>query len=1343
MHLQILELILLFLFILPLYSIQSTYYVIPTPDTPCPGPEETCHTLSEYTLQSFQYFLSNTTFEFLPGDHVLENLVFVHDVTNLILRSDSGSLTSTIICQGFQPSLFFQNVAELHISALVFDSCGGSDGTAMNLQMINFSSITSCVFLRSKNTGQRGTLVIVSSELILSNSTFEDNVIADNGGGVSVISSTVEFIGNSFKDNTARSAGGVSVTNSTVNFTENSFTGNTATEGGAVSLHDCLAEFIGNSFINNSALDSFFGYGGGVSILNSTISFIGNTFINNTASQQGGGIEIRFSNNGSFTRNAFVSNTASQNGGAVSVESSVVNFTGNSFVKNYASSTAFDLPGGIYNIGYGGGVYIFNSMIEFTGNTLVNNTSEQEGGGAWIMDSEWNISQNIFQNNAVLLNDGGGIAIGGAGILDGNTFISNTAGGFGGGIAIRADATFVGKTSFFNNTAEDLIGGGMYILNSNLIIKGDMCFVKNSAPLLGGAVIAINTSISFEGSVSLESNAANYGAAIMAVQSFLFFDKGLHFQGNDGRYGAGIYAIEANITFIGDTCFYNNFATSNGGAVYASNSNLYFAGSSNFTQNSASNGGGLLLTDNSKIHVFSNTTMLFQGNSAKQTGGAIAVEDINPLAYCAPEPNILDVFSGDCFFQIFPNENISNPVFSFQNNTAAKGGGDVYGGIIDVCSLPGIIGNNIICDSCDKASSGGVFNFLAGTKSLAISSDPINICVCDNNKSFCTESPISMEVYPGQKLQIPVIAFGQRNGKTASIVMTESRIRFLDLEYTQNTNATCTDLQYTILTSAQSSEEELKLYSTGPCVESLTIKVEILPCPPGFRQSEQACVCDERLMDFTSVCYIDNQTILRPSGAEFWVGYDNNSQGLILYPQCPFDYCTSDEQFVKVDDGDIQCNYNRGGKLCGKCSGANSNVFGSSRCMQCSDGYLALVIAFALAGLTLVIFLFILRLTVAVGTINGLIFYANLVQVNSSIFYKSVNTNILTVFISWLNLDLGIETCFYNGMDVYTKTWLQFVFPIYVWSLVGMIIFISHFSQKITALLGSNPVAVLATLFLLSYAKVLRTIIAVLSFLNLQYPGGLNTAVWSYDGNIEYMKGKHVPLFIIALLSLIFLFLPFTLLLFLGQWIQFLQSKYEWKVLSWINKPTLRALLDAYHAPYSKTHRYWTGLLLLIRCVLFIIFAAVGNRGDLFTISSAVTGLITFTLATGGIYRNHYFGILEASLFLNLVLLATATYHVDGAGGNQAAVTLILLSIVFLTFIGIVFYHVFLQVRGTKMWKTVASQMKVYGNRLSEAKNSGNVQLLTNTENTDSNPDPKTSIPTTWIDLREPLLDES
>ena len=45
--------------------------------------------------------------------------------------------------------------------------------------------------------------------------------------------------------------------------------------------------------------------------------------------------------------------------------------------------------------------------------------------------------------------------------------------------------------------------------------------------------------------------------------------------------------------------------------------------------------------------------------------------------------------------------------------------------------------------------------------------------------------------------------------------------------------------------------------------------------------------------------------------------------------------------------------------------------------------------------------------------------------------------------IAWLDLDFGIETCFYNGMNTFSKTWLQFVFPVYIMVLVGLVVFAS------------------------------------------------------------------------------------------------------------------------------------------------------------------------------------------------------------------------------------------------------------------------------------------------------------
>ena len=176
-------------------------------------------------------------------------------------------------------------------------------------------------------------------------------------------------------------------------------------------------------------------------------------------------------------------------------------------------------------------------------------------------------------------------------------------------------------------------------------------------------------------------------------------------------------------------------------------------------------------------------------------------------------------------------------------------------------------------------------------------------------------------------------------------------------------------------------------------------------------------------------------------------------------------------------------------------------------------------------GVALVFLLLVCKLTVATGTLSGLVFYANIVGPNRTIFLPVESTDAFSVFIAWLNLDFGIETCFYDGMDAYSKTWLQFVFPVYIWLLVGLMVLVSHFSHRFANMLGNNPVSVLATLILLSYTKVPWLLYFTSPY--LEYPT-YNRMVWLYDANIDYLVSKHVPLF--SVLVFVFLFLPYTLL---------------------------------------------------------------------------------------------------------------------------------------------------------------------------------------------------------------------
>ena len=142
------------------------------------------------------------------------------------------------------------------------------------------------------------------------------------------------------------------------------------------------------------------------------------------------------------------------------------------------------------------------------------------------------------------------------------------------------------------------------------------------------------------------------------------------------------------------------------------------------------------------------------------------------------------------------------------------------------------------------------------------------------------------------------------------------------------------------------------------------------------------CGCDPSLQRYNAKCNITDRTVT--CEGDFWVGHDKHSQALIFHPHCPFDYCkpATDRITFPLNNTDLQCNNNRTKILCGDCKAGLSLALGSSNCLQCSNLHLLLLFPLALAGIALIFLLLICKLTVAVGTINGLIFYANIVAVN-------------------------------------------------------------------------------------------------------------------------------------------------------------------------------------------------------------------------------------------------------------------------------------------------------------------------------------------------------------------------
>ena len=276
------------------------------------------------------------------------------------------------------------------------------------------------------------------------------------------------------------------------------------------------------------------------------------------------------------------------------------------------------------------------------------------------------------------------------------------------------------------------------------------------------------------------------------------------------------------------------------------------------------------------------------------------------------------------------------------------------------------------------------------------------------------------------------------------------------------------------------------------------INITILPCPMGFSllRNPSRCDCYPALIEKNVRCVIVDGTGYFIWSNTLWINVDN--RGVVYYENCLLNHCTETCKVINlIETPNAQCTFNRAGRLCGGCKKGYSLAIGSSNCIHCpNNSNLSLLIFFIAAGFLLVFFISVFNLTITQGMINGFIFYANIVWTSQSIllpFHEVNNAAVifLRTFLAWINLDFGIETCFVSGLTALGKTWLQFLFPTYIWVIAGLMIITAKYSKILTKLYGNRSVPVLATLFLLSYMKLLRTVITIFLFTHLsEIPNG-------------------------------------------------------------------------------------------------------------------------------------------------------------------------------------------------------------------------------------------------------------
>ena len=924
-----------------------------------------------------------------------------------------------------------------------------------------------------------------------------------------------------------------------------------------------------------------------------------------------------------------------------------------------------------------------------------------------------------------------------------NSHFKGNTGYYGGAININVTNLFLINSTFIRNMAH-YGGGAIFALSSKITVRVNLIYDFNNSGTAvnifscnlaseGGAIYLVRTNVVFGGvPLKFQGSSVNVGMDIKSALNFQNSRSTSLFSGNLAHQSGGaiytnygaIKLLLRNVTFV------NNSANLSGGAMYASSTDIEFHNNILFSNNSANTGGGMYFVDVS-LTIKSGMTLNTSLNNASTYGGAIYYEDTLCRGYFTHY--YVDKLPL-CFIQLIGTEltgNTSMAIHSYYN-TAGEDGSFMFGGSLDRCELKstnvdGKIDYNIITSSL-------LDNVILQTNNSIndISSYPYQLCYCGNDQ-FCP-CFMNISICRGQKFRVSLFAIAQAGShvlttvtaRTSDNARLESNQTYQKL--TQQYN--CSSLVYNLYSTED--HEELTFHPDGPCSrEYISLHVTFLPCPPGFTQSNDECVCEQRLMKFATTCTINEDSIisiLQNSGSKFWINasyiMNGTYHGLIICETCPVEYCKTDTIAISLNNSDMQCALNRSGVLCGACVTNYSLMLGSSRCHVCPTTYLALLLLFAAAGIALVVFLSILRLTVATGMINSVILYANIVQVNRHLFFPINTVNVLTVFIAWMNLDLGIETCFYNGMTAYAQTWLQFAFPIYIWILITLIIITSRYSVTVSKLIGHNPIAVLATLLLMSYTKILKIIIEVYSSAQLEYPDNKTVTVWLKDGNIPYARSLHFLLIVVTSLILVFLFLPYTLLLLLGYELYRFSGR---KHMRWLNR--LKPLLDSYYAPYNKHTRCLTGFLLLVRCALYLAFSFIDPKTSLFAIIfTFVIIVLAFGLLPGKIYTSSCANIIDSLVYSNLIILSGVI--LSSAANSSAALAMVysLVGMVLVIMIGIIVYHVYILCIAHSLGLKI------------QAKISKVLHQVKKEDEPISENTPK-EVSTTVIELREPLLE--
>ena len=734
------------------------------------------------------------------------------------------------------------------------------------------------------------------------------------------------------------------------------------------------------------------------------------------------------------------------------------------------------------------------------------------------------------------------------------------------------------------------------------------------------------------------ANEANSGSAVYAVDhrfdttlsnSLIIYLVNVNATNNNLLSGSTIRHGSGDIitgVFHSENCHFKfncnlqcNFSNNQPSVFYGHSTNLTISGKAMFVNNTARRGGALSLI-NTVVFIEQYSMLYFSKNHATTHGGAIYIslfnthietQDVCPIQFIGSSN--ATVFSFEDINRISDCVNVT-----FKENTAISKLKlqSIYANVFYLCTW---YPNTLIQTKSAPVINGTrqsvyrkMFHFIPNNADKHLSILATLPCPCSDNNAYdanyCSADynktlKLNSNVTVGRSFTINLITldvigsighsshlYGEVSSDTTDNVLTLPEEQF-SRSFSIISNS-CTPIDFTIYALQSTIPQNGTLHLSLSPNSGHHLQFNFDECPVGFTlqnvNGSFACTCGEIFNkspikdDF--LCNPLSGKIERKNGRSWLSVSDDSVEYMRLclpgYCQKYSDDKISENQF-SLTDHNVLCTHSHVGRACRGCDHVvgNGRTFGSTECGKCENTWFLTILLYVVLGIILVLIIHLLKLTVTMGTINGLIFFCNIMGINESLIFHHKEFSLIKIFISLVNLDLGFKICFYSEMSQIAKTGLQFVFPIYLWLLMFVIIMVEKYCVRMHIRKSTrSSVPVLATLILLSYSKILRTTISVFSSVNVycskndsDYSELDQIVAWQPDPDIKYCKDEHVPLFLVAMVFTVLFVIPFAFAL------TFPKVVLRSRKLSYFFP-----LLDSIYAPYTNNYRYWFGLRIIV-----------------------------------------------------------------------------------------------------------------------------------------------------------------